>query len=55
MIVSPMSLFPMLQITVKAITQHEGGMPIDEIMKNIEKLSNHLNLYKESHDKLGKR
>ena len=27
---------------------------IDEIMKNIEKLSNHLNSYKESHDKLGK-
>ena len=25
---------------------------IDEIMKNIEKLSNHLNSYKESHDKL---
>ena len=27
---------------------------IDDIMKNIEKLSNHLNAYKEIHNSLGK-
>lgn len=54
MIVSPMSLFPMLQITVKALHNMKVERSIDEIMKNIEKLSNHLNSYKESHDKLGK-
>ena len=54
MIVSPMSLFPMLQITVKALHNMKVERSIDDIMKNIEKLSNHLNSYKESHDKLGK-
>tara|TARA_B100000674_G_scaffold14225_2_gene10393 strand:- start:2230 stop:3336 length:1107 start_codon:yes stop_codon:yes gene_type:complete len=54
MIVSPMSLFPMLQITVKALNNMKIERSIDEIKKNIEKLSNHLNSYKESHDKLGK-
>ncbi len=54
MIVSPMSLFPMLQITVKALHNMKVERSIDEIMKNIEKLSNHLNTYKEVHDSLGK-
>ena len=54
MIVSPMSLFPMLQITVKALHNLKVERSIDEIMKNIDKLRNHLNSYKESHDKLGK-
>lgn len=54
MIVSPMSLFPMLQITVKALHNMKIERSIDEIMRNIEKLSNHLNSYKDSHDSLGK-
>ena len=54
MIVSPMSLFPMLQITVKALHNLKVERSIDEIMKNINKLRNHLNSYKESHEKLGK-
>ncbi|MAW21602.1 MAG: DNA recombination protein RmuC [Flavobacteriales bacterium] len=54
MIVSPMSLFPMLQITVKALHNLKVERSIDDIMKNINKLNNHLNSYKESHDKLGK-
>ena len=53
MIVSPMSLFPMLQITVKALHNMKVERSIDEIMRNIEKLNNHLNAYKESHDSLG--
>ena len=40
----------MLQITVNI--NNMSRMIIDEIMKNIEKLSNHLNSYKVSHDKL---
>tara|TARA_B100001758_G_C18406438_1_gene612427 strand:- start:1632 stop:2738 length:1107 start_codon:yes stop_codon:yes gene_type:complete len=54
MIVSPMSLFPMLQITVKALHNMKIERSIDEIMKNIDKLSNHLNSYKEAHYSLGK-
>jgi len=54
MIVSPMSLFPMLQITVKALHNMKVERSIEEIQSNIEKLSNHLNAYKESHDSLGK-
>ena len=54
MIVSPMSLFPMLQITVKALHNMRVERSIEEIMKNIDKLNNHLNTYKETHDKLGK-
>ena len=54
MIVSPMSLFPMLQITVKALHNMKVERSIDEIMKNIEKLSYHLNSYKDLHEKLGK-
>ena len=54
MIVSPMSLFPMLQITVKALHNMKVERSIEEIQSNIEKLSNHLNAYKEAHDSLGK-
>ena len=54
MIVSPMSLFPMLQITVKALHNMKVERSIDDIQKNIGKLSNHLNAYKDSHDSLGK-
>ena len=54
MIVSPMSLFPMLQITVKALHNLKIEKSIGDILKNINKLSNHLNAYKDSHDKLGK-
>ena len=53
MIVSPMSLFPMLQITVKALHNLKVEDSINEILKNVEKLSNHLNAYKTYHDKLG--
>ena len=54
MIVSPMSLFPMLQITVKALHNMKVERSIEDIQKNIEKLSNHLNAYKEAHYSLGK-
>ena len=54
MIVSPMSLFPMLQITVKALHNLKIENSIKDIMKNIDKLGNHLNAYKTYHDKLGK-
>ena len=53
MIVSPMSLFPMLQITVKALHNMKVEDSINDIIKNVEKLSNHLNAYKIYHDKLG--
>lgn len=54
MIVSPMSLFPMLQITVKALHNLKVENSIEEIKKNIDKLANHLNAYKVAHDSLGK-
>ena len=54
MIVSPMSLFPMLQITVKALHNLKVERSIEDIQANIEKLANHLNTYKASHDSLGK-
>ena len=54
MIVSPMSLFPMLQITVKALHNLKVEKSIEDILKNINKLSNHLNAYKDAHDSLGK-
>lgn len=54
MIVSPMSLFPMLQITVKALHNLKVESSIEDIKKNIEKLGSHLNSYKDYHDKLGK-
>jgi len=39
MIVSPMSLFPMLQITVKALHNMKVERSIDDIQKNIGKLA----------------
>ena len=54
MIVSPMSLFPMLQITVKALHNLKVEKSIHDIMMNIDKLSNHLNSYQNSHNRLGK-
>jgi len=54
MIVSPMSLFPMLQITVKALHNMKIERSIDGILRNIDRLSNHLNTYKQAHDSLGK-
>jgi len=53
MIVSPMSLFPMLQITVKALHNLKVENSIRDIQNNIDKLSNHLKAYKVYHDKLG--
>jgi len=53
MIVSPMSLFPMLQITVKALHNLKVEDSINDVLKNVDKLSNHLNAYKIYHDKLG--
>ena len=53
MIVSPMSLFPMLQITVKALHNLKVEDSINDILKNVDKLSSHLNAYKTYHDKLG--
>ena len=49
-----MSLFPMLQITVKALHNLKVERSIEDIQKNIEKLSNHLNAYKDAHNSLGK-
>ena len=54
MIVSPMSLFPMLQITVKALHNLKVEKSIHDILMNIDKLSSHLNSYQNSHNKLGK-
>ncbi|MBU87077.1 MAG: DNA recombination protein RmuC [Flavobacteriaceae bacterium] len=54
MIVSPMSLFPMLQITVKALHNLKVEKSIHDILMNIDKLSNHLNSYQNSHNRLGK-
>ena len=53
MIVSPMSLFPMLQVTNKALNNMKIEDSINDVLKNIEKLSNHLNAYKTYHEKLG--
>ena len=53
MIVSPMSLFPMLQVTNKALNNMKVEESINEIQINIEKLGNHLNAYLTYHQKLG--
>ena len=53
MIVSPMSLFPMLQVTNKALNNMKIEESISVVLKNVDKLSNHLNSYKIYHDKLG--
>ena len=52
MIIS-MSLFPMLQITVKALHNLKVENSIRDIQVNIEKLSSHLKAYKIYHNKLG--
>ena len=54
MIVSPMSLFPMLQITVKALHNLKIEKSVQEILTNVDKLSKHLNAYQTYHNKLGK-
>ncbi len=54
MIVSPMSLFPMLQITVKALHNLKIEESIEDILKNMEKLKSHMNSYAETHHSLGK-
>jgi DNA anti-recombination protein RmuC len=43
----------MLQITVKALHNLKVEDSINDVIKNVEKLSNHLNAYKTYHDKLG--
>jgi len=53
MIVSPMSLFPMLQVTNKALNNMKVEESISEIQMNIEKLGNHLKAYVSYHEKLG--
>ena len=53
MIVSPMSLFPMLQVTSKALNNMKVEESIQEIQMNIEKLGNHLKAYLTYHEKLG--
>ena len=53
MIVSPMSLFPMLQITVKALHNLKVKDSIKDILNNVNKLANHLNAYKDYHERLG--
>lgn len=54
MIVSPMSLFPMLQITVKALNNLKIEKSIQDILNNVDKLTQHLNAYQTYHEKLGK-
>ena len=49
----PMSLFPMLQVTNKALNNMKVEESINEIQINIEKLGNHLNAYLTYHEKLG--
>jgi DNA anti-recombination protein RmuC len=53
MIASPMSLFPMLQVTNKALNNMKIEDSINDVLNNVEKLSNHLNAYKTYHEKLG--
>ena len=53
MIVSPMSLFPMLQITMKALNNLKFEKEIDTVIKNVRNLSNHLASYQLYHYKLG--
>ena len=53
MIVSPMSLFPMLQVTSKALNNMKVEESIQEIQMNIEKLGDHLKAYLTYHEKLG--
>ena len=52
MIVS-ISLFPILQVTNKALNNMKVEESISEIQMNIEKLGNHLKAYVSYHEKLG--
>ena len=54
MIVSPMSLFPMLQITVKALHNLKIENSIQDILKNVGRLSQHLNAFEDAHSRMGK-
>jgi len=53
MIVSPMSLFPMLQITMKALNNLKFEKSIELVIKNVQNLSDHLVTYQTYHNKLG--
>ena len=53
MIVSPMSLFPMLQITMKALNNLKFEKSIELVIKNVQSLSDHLITYQTYHNKLG--
>ncbi|MEL0244813.1 MAG: DNA recombination protein RmuC [Flavobacteriaceae bacterium] len=53
MIVSPMSLFPMLQITMKALNNLKFEKSIELVIKNVQNLSDHLITYQTYHNKLG--
>jgi len=53
MIVSPMSLFPMLQITMKALNNLKFEKSIELVIKNVQNLSDHLITYQTYHNILG--
>lgn len=53
MIVSPMSLFPMLQITMKALNNLKFEKSIESVIKNVSNLSTHLKTYQLYHEKMG--
>ena len=53
MIVSPMSLFPMLQITMKALNNLKFEKSIEAVIKNVSNLSTHLKTYQLYHEKIG--
>ena len=53
MIVSPMSLFPMLQITMKALNNLKFEKSIETVIKNVSNLSTHLKTYQLYHEKMG--
>ena len=53
-IVSPMTLFPVLQISMKGLRNMQIEDNIKIILKNLDQLSNHMNAYHTYHSKLGK-
>ena len=53
LILIAMSLFSMLQVTNKALNNMKIEDSINDVLRNVEKLTNHLNAYKTYHDKLG--
>ena len=52
-ICSPVTLFAMLSVVVKQIQNYKIEESIKNVVKNVEKLSSHLNAYKVYHEKLG--